>query len=128
MKTTILLLSALASLSAFAAPASKLSPETIAKISRFYTNQGLGDGDSYTINPSRLPATARAEYDRLESVRNCRAYGYCPEAYAINAYGTDTFAVGVSDDGGISFTVYTFKGQPILGCSAGESSEMTCGE
>jgi hypothetical protein len=111
------------SLSASAAsPAGKVDLE---KLKRYFIANGVGDVGE-TINPNRLVGAAVNEYKKLENSKNCRSFGYCPEAYEINAYGTKTIVVSLADDGGQYLTVYSPQGKKLLSCSQGESTDMTC--
>ncbi|MGZ3691310.1 MAG: hypothetical protein ACXVAX_07390 [Pseudobdellovibrio sp.] len=126
MKKIILALSLLTiSFSVFAKEPARPKVDT-AKIIRYYQANGTGDGDTYVINSNQLVGAAAADYARLSRVKNCSSYGYCPEAYAITAYGTPTLAVAVSDDGGTYIDVFTADGKQILSCSAGESEDLSC--
>jgi hypothetical protein len=96
-----------------------------AKIERYYTsNDALSSKNS--VKPNQLTGDAMADFTKLSRVKNCSSYGYCPEAFSVNAYGTPTLAIVVSDDGGTYVDVFTPNGQKLMSCLAGESSEMRC--
>lgn len=126
MKNKVIILATMAlSLTTFAKQKT-IRAEDIQKVKTYYMTNGLGDGDTNLINPNQLQGSAKTKFNKLQNAKECQSFGYCPEAYAVDAAGIKTIAVSLSNDGGQFINIYTEEGSVIATCAMSESSDLSC--